>query len=131
MPIEVLELCMQETLIKGNILTNFEDSNSAVCVPKQIIDELYCPTHDTIKPQWALMLSSFHKYPRNIRWKEWKKWAGKNTLKNKKDFKGLKLQFTCAQQKDGCIAQCEWTSLGLVEHQEMQHVVFTITFREE
>ena len=49
---DVLELCMQETLIKGNILTNFEDSNSAVCVPKQIIDELYCPTHDTIKPQW-------------------------------------------------------------------------------
>ena len=69
---DILELCMQETLIKGNILTNFEDINTSVCVPKQVVDEMYCPTHDAIKPQWSLLLTSFHKYPRTIRWKEWK-----------------------------------------------------------
>ena len=41
---DILELCMQETLIKGNILTNFEDINTSVCLPKQVVDEMYCPT---------------------------------------------------------------------------------------
>ena len=78
---DVMELCMQETLIKGNILTNFQEQESNVCVPKQVVDEMYCPGHEHIKPHWGLLLTSFHKYPRIIRWKEGKKWLGNNSFK--------------------------------------------------
>ena len=112
-------------------MTDFEDSDSLVCVPRQVVDEMYCTTHDKIKPHWGLLLTPFHRFPRHIRWKEGKKWFRQNTFSAKKDYVGIKLQFACAQQKDGCIAQSEWTSLGLGEHADNFHVVFEITFRKE
>ena len=46
-------------------------------------------------------------------------------------YKGIKLQFTCAHQQDGCIAECEWSSLGIVLRDGQYHVVFSITFKSD
>ena len=59
------------------------------------------------------------------------KWLGKNSFKFENDYKGIKLQFTCGHQKDGCIAECEWSSLGMVLHNGQYHVVFSITFKSD
>ena len=128
---EFLEVAFQTPVIKGNVAFEFQDSDGFVCVPREIIDNLYCPEHNTIKSEWGRMLAGFQKYPRIISWKQAYRWIGKNSFQNKKDYTGINLDFSCSQQKDGCMATLRWKSVGLRNHSNNEHVLFQTLFRSE
>ena len=56
-----------------------------------------------------------------------KKWFGESSFSA--DFKGINFEFTCANAKDNCQAQCKWTSLGLFYHGDVAHIVFKIGYK--
>ena len=122
---------MQVPVVKGLLTLDFFDSNCVVCVPKDIVLSIYCESHDRIKPGWSQVLIPYHKYPRIISWREGKKWYGINSFGGKRDFIGINLEFSCANAKDMCQAQCKWSSIGIVKHGNNDHVMFKINFKRE
>ena len=126
-----LEVAFQTPIITGNLALEFKDCNDFVCVPREIVDNLYCPQHNTIKQEWGRMLAGFQKFPRVISWKQAYRWVGKNSFLHKKDYSGINLEFSCSQQKDGCMAILRWKSVGLRNHDNNEHVLFQRLFKSE
>ena len=128
---DFLQIALQVPVVKGLLTLDFIDSNCVVCVPKDIVLSIYCESHDRIKPGWSQVLIPYHKYPRIISWREGKKWYGINSFGGKRDFIGINLEFSCANAKDMCQAQCKWSSIGIVKHGKNDHVMFKINFKRE
>ena len=128
---DFLEVALQVPVVKGFLTVDFVDSDSSVCVPKEVVTSLYCQEHKKIKPNWSLPLIPFHKYPRAITWREGKKWFGANSFSGKQDFTGINFEFTCACAKDNCQAECKWSSVGVFLHEGVEHVKFNVTFKYE
>ena len=126
---EFLKVALQVPIFSGLISVDFVDHDTFVCVPKEVVASLYCENHNRIKPGWSQMLLPFHKYPRVISWREKKKWFGLTSFSGCSDFKGINFEFTCANAKDKCQAQCKWTSLGISYHGDVSHVVFKVMFK--
>ena len=126
---ELLEVALQSPVARGNIVLDFEDENGHMCVPKDVIDSLYCKIHKKIKPGWADMLTGFHRFPRRISWREGSKWIGTNSFGGRQDYIGINFSFTCANKKDGCLAQYTWKSTGLFTHHSGAHIMFETVFK--
>ena len=125
---DFIEVALQAPVVKGLLTLDFIESDDFTCVPKDLVDALFCETHNKIKPGWSEMLTAFHKYPRRISWREGKKWWGLNSFKGSKNYVGINFEFTCAHSKDKCQAQCKWSSQGIFSHDLGEHVLFAITF---
>lgn len=118
---ELFEICMKIPVLKGLIVLDVEETNRKICIPKQIVDEIWCTEHKEWKKAWGSALKPFHRWPRYITWSIATRWKKKNTFND--GVLGLSIKWQCAHRSFNCVAQKTWRTLAEAEHNGKCHVI--------
>ena len=122
---ELFEICMRIPVIKGHIVLDIKEENRTLCVPKAIIEEIFCKEHKTYKEGYPAALVPFHRYPNYISWGVATRWKKKTFEHN---LLGLTIRWICSHRTYCCAAQKMWKTIGEAEHNGEIHIIIEETF---
>ena len=123
---ELFEICMRIPVIKGHVVLDIEEENRTLCVPKVIIEEIYCKEHKTWKEGYPAALRPFHRYPNYISWSVTSRWKRTHTFQ--KSLLGLSIRWFCSHRSYCCAAQKVWKTIGEAEHNGETHILIEESF---
>ena len=124
---DLFELCLRIPVIKGYVVLDIKEENRPnICIPKSIVNEVFCSEHKNFKHGYITALDAFHKYPTYISWTVYTRWKSTRTFHD--TTKGFNIRWYCAHRPFGCPAEKRWTSIGTEEHSGEEHVIFEEIF---